>query len=179
MRAFGVFALVVASFFGSGESFAAQRFKLAKGGTVLFEIPSQWKAITGFMSTPLTIVSPMKNGSRAGVNVTPLGKLKSTIDLKALQDTQHDYQEGREAWVKKRGGRAIAFDPLQHETWPNGVEAYSVGYTFSLEEDEFAEKTYFLKCKDRFYHLKKLLRKDQEELHAAAVDSLIRSFHCE
>ena len=161
----------------------AQSFKLPTG-SVKVEVPEKWQNVSDLFGMPLMLLGPEKGGGRPVISVTPTGKAVSGrngiyFDAAELERSQKDYRAGREAWLKKYGGKSLSYVPYRVEKWEGVPEAHVLGYRYSLQGAEFAENTYYVICKDKLFHLKTLMRASHEKDYASTLDQAVRSFKCE
>jgi hypothetical protein len=147
------------------------------GAKFSMPVKSGWQDPEDLFGMPLTILGPEQDGARPVITVTPT-TVAPSFDSKKLADDR-EYKEGREAWLAKKGGKAIRYFPYAAEKWGKSVEVHSMGYEYTLNDHQFSEKTYFAMCKGKLFHLKSLIRQDQEKEFGEAVEATVRGFTCE
>jgi len=154
-----------------------QTFTLEKG-TFNMDVPEDWQQANDLFGIPLTLLGPMKDGSRPILSVTPTGQTVN-FDTAALKKTEKEYQNGRKEWVKSKGGNVISFEPYKTEKWSGITVAHVVGYRYKISEGEFNEHSFYVVCKDGLYHLKTVIRSDSEKEMNSLLNKTVKSFKCE
>ena len=171
----GVMTLAVT---GGAQAWATSTsFNLSKGYVEL-NIPENWQTTKDFFGMPLQILGPMESGGRPVIAVTPTGIAVDKMDGKVLGKDQKDYSAGREKWLAKYSGKSIEYFPYKEEKWPDGSVAHSIGYRYQIGANEFTERSYFVVCSGKLFHLKTLLRKAHESAYGSTVSGIVKSFRC-
>jgi hypothetical protein len=152
-------------------SLAGEKFRV--------EIPKGWQEIEGLFGMPYFLLGPRRDGARPVLSVTPTGIHNARFDEKALGKSEATYREGRERWLKKRGGTALEYFPYRKESWSGGIEVHGIGFRYRLGGIVFAEMSYYLVCKSRLFHLKTLLRESQLVAYEKVARQAVESFSCE
>jgi hypothetical protein len=156
-----------------------ERFQLQKGGIKL-DIPKHWQDVSDLFGVPLMVLGPEHDGTRPVISVVATGLLAKGFDDLAMKKEFIDYKQGREDWIKRRGGTLVSFNDYTTEKFSDGIEARSVGVRYKLEDDtEYAEKSYYVVCKNKFFHLKSIVRGSDEKEFGGTVEKTIKSFSCE
>ena len=141
-------------------------------------IESGWVDTLGLFDIPLTLSGPLDNEVRPVVSVTPTEMTKVEFTQHSDVQTNEDYQIERKKWLTNHKGSVLHFYPYQKTKWEGIDEAHILGYGYSINENVYDEKTYYILCKGRLYHLKSLV----QEIHFESlknIDGMIRSFKCQ
>lgn len=152
-----------------------QKFSFGEKGNIKVIFPNNWRATKDFMGMPLTLSGPMIKKRRAIITFTPTGlkKLKFELDEKK---SQNDYILNRKKWLQKHKGKVDKF--LKHESVQfNNSSGYRVGYQYRINNLSFKESSYYLVCKNKFFHIKYLLSEGNFR-YEKDVEKIIRSFDC-
>lgn len=141
------------------------------------DVPKEWRATEGLFEIPLTLTGPMKNEARPVITVTPTELKKVYFNVKDETKVNADYKEKRLKWLQKHKGEFITLDAYQNLKWEGVEAAHSLGYSYKINEIVFLEKSFYVICKERLYHLKYLLRENQRD-SLPETDRIIKSFRC-
>ncbi|MEN9724199.1 MAG: hypothetical protein RJB38_2185, partial [Pseudomonadota bacterium] len=87
-------------------------------------------------------------------------------------------RQGREEWLRKRGGRSIAFFDPTVRAATGGIEILSVGYRYVLSDIEFEERSFYVICRERLFHLKSLLRAAHRPEAHAIIEKTVEGLRC-
>lgn len=142
------------------------------------EVKSEWFDTIGLFDIPLTLSGPMINDIRPIITVTPTEMTKVKFVEQKDNQTNKDYQAERKKWLASHKGNVISFYPYEKTKWDGVEEAHILGYSYSINENVFDEKTYYVLCRGRLYHLKSLV----QEIHFESlkeIDGIVRSFKCQ
>lgn len=142
------------------------------------EVKSDWVETLGLFDIPLTLSGPMINNVRPIITVTPTEMTKVKFIEQKGNQTNEDYQTERKRWLATHKGNVINFYPYEKTKWDGVEEAHILGYSYSINENVYDEKTYYVLCRGRLYHLKSLV----QEIHFESlkeIDGIIRSFKCQ
>lgn len=157
---------------------AAQSFQL-KDAKVRIEVPQGWQEARDLYGMPLMLLGPEAAGGRPVISVTPTGLGKSQLDAQSLVQDEAGFRQGREAWLKKMNGKAIAYSKYRALKWEGIEQAHAIGYRYEIGGVEHVEYSYFVLCKGQFHHVKTLVRAGHEDAYRATVDQIVKSFGCE
>jgi hypothetical protein len=175
-----VWVLTASITFAASAQAAVKTFKFEddKKERVKIDVPANWQDAQDLYGIPLVVIGPTQDGLRPSLAITPTGIADLQFDEAGLSKTQDEYKKGREAWLKTNGGKSIAYLPHQTEKW-NGIEvAHSIGYRYEREGKKFVEKSYYITCNKKFYHLKSLMTDGQEKEIGKTMDKTVKSFAC-
>ncbi len=176
----GTWVLMATIAFIPAANAAVKTFKFEddKKERVKIDVPAKWQDAQDLYGIPLVIAGPTQDGLRPSLAITPTGIAELQFDEKSLGKTQDEYKKGREAWLKNNGGKSIAYIPYQSEKW-NGIEvAHTIGYRYEREGKKFVEKSYYVICNKKLYHMKSLMTDGQEKEIGKTMDKTIKSFAC-
>jgi hypothetical protein len=154
----------------------AQDFALERG-TVRLDVPAHWQEVRDLFGMPLMFLGPESHGGRPVLSITPTGRSRLSFDSAALKKNEDEYRQGREAWLDRHDGQAISWSGYRTEKWTGGLEAHAIGYQYRLGGVEFTERSYFVNCHDRLYHLKSLTRGGQD--FSVDLKRMLGSFACD
>lgn len=146
--------------------------------SIKLQVPAKWQDARDLYGVPLFLLGPEKDGSRPTLAVTPTGIADLAFDEKGLDKTQDQYKKGREEWLKNNGGKSVSYLPYKTEKWGNVDVAHSIGFRYELDGQEYVEKSFYVFCKKKLYHMKSLMTSQQEKAHAKSMEETIRSFAC-
>lgn len=134
-------------------------------------MPSGWNGVPGLFGIPLMLVGPTKNGAQPAISISTLAA--------GTFETEKEYRDNRILWLQRKRGSLVKFDPYKKITWNGALDARISGVHFTLNDVQFSEKNYYVRCKDnRLFHLKAILRHDQETRFATEVDNMMKSLSC-
>ena len=141
------------------------------------DVPQSWRVSHKLFALPVALVSPLKDGKRLIVGITPTKKAFGYFKTMKLKEQENIYLEGRKKWLKKFNGKLKIFKPLEHITTDTRGEYYKIGYLYEMTNHTFEEFTYYKNCNGMLYHLKTLREVDIYK-DATSIDQIVRSFHC-
>lgn len=148
-----------------------------EGKKFSLEFSSEWVDTEGLFDIPLTLSGPMANKIRPIITVTPTEMTKVKFNQKD-KEAEADYQTERTRWLNKHNGKAQSFRPYQKLKWDGIEEAHSLGYFYSINGNDYAERTYYILCRDRLYHIKSLIQDIHFE-YQDEIEKIVRSFRCQ
>lgn len=172
--------MLVLSFIPAAHA-AVKTFTFEEGKdkeSIKLQVPTKWQDARDLYGVPLFLLGPEKDGSRPTLAVTPTGLAGLNFDEKGLEKTQDEYKKGREEWLKNNGGKSVSYLPYKAEKWGNVDVAHTIGFRYELDGQEYVEKSFYVFCKKKLYHMKSLMTSLQEKAHAKSMDETIRSFAC-
>jgi len=148
-----------------------------KEGKINLDVPETWQEAEHLFGLELMILGPSK------LNRRPVLSLDSTafewsFDSKKLKANEEQYKVGREAWLKNKNGKSFEFYPYEYKKISSYLERHSLGYTYEFADEVFEEKSYFLKCRNKLFHLKTLTLKKEETAQKLVLEKMINSFDC-
>lgn len=169
--------ILILSLFIFSTSVWSKNFEI-EGVKFSLEVKSEWVDTIGLFDIPLTLSGPMINDVRPIISVTPTEMTKVKFAEQKDNQTNEDYQSERKRWLSTHKGSVINFYPYQKTKWDGVEEVHILGYSYSINENVYDEKTYYVLCKGRLYHLKTLV----QEIHFESlkeIEGIIRSFQCQ
>jgi len=176
----GTWVLVAAVVLTQSAQAAVKTFKFEddKKERVKIDVPSNWQDAQNLYGIPLVLAGPTQDGLRPSLAITPTGIADLQFDEKGLTKSQDEYKKGREAWLKNNGGKSIAYLPYQSEKWKGIEVAHTIGYRYELEGQKYIEKSYYVVCNKKLYHMKSLMTDGQERKIGKTMDKTVKSFAC-
>ena len=82
------------------------------------------------------------------------------------------YGEGRKKWIMEQNGELLELVPGKFEN-----ERMMAGVSYRINQKSYLERTYYVNCKKRLFHLKIVLNfENLGELKQS--ESIVRSFAC-
>lgn len=173
------FILLFLSAFLTFQSATASEktFKVGKNKINLY-YPKDWQHAFNFLSTPLTLFGPVLNGRRAVISINNTNVQNFSFNKKDLQDNQDSYKAGRLKWLKKNKGKVVRFTGYRIKKWKNLSEVHSIGYSYTIKNDLFLEKTYFFNCNNELFNISTLMTWEQNKSYGKEVKKVLSSFKC-
>lgn len=148
-----------------------------KGEAFIMDVPASWQSMTDFFGVPVTFLDPQKPGSpRATIQVIPTEAQALKFDDSELSAFSKTYPERKRLWASKKSAAIQSLIPASY-TELNGQRALTSGVAFHLDAVSFIEKSFFVNCKQKLYHLK-LLAPAGDEVRIKTAEAVLRSFKC-
>jgi hypothetical protein len=157
---------------------APTKFKM-KNGSVSFIVPEHWENANGLFGVQLMLLGPMKSENRPVVTVESTDFAGMTFDSSSLKKNEKEYQEGRTEWLKKYNGKSLEFFNYQSTELASKITDHHIGFRYEIGNSEFVEHSHYITCGKNLYHLKTLLRANEESAHKPSLDKMINSFTCQ
>ncbi len=149
--------------------------KTVKWKDVKFKItvPENWREANDLYGIPVTLLGPSVNPKpRAIVQIIPTDAPKVPMSEKDARGFGEKYAEGRKNWVREQGGEIYEILPGKFEDGK-----LSAGVSYRLNQKSYLERTYYVNCPKKLYHLKIVLNfENKDEL--PECESIVRSFAC-
>lgn len=144
------------------------------GQTFSMDVPTEWKDVKDLYGIPITLLGPsVAPKPRVVIQVIPTklphGEMKES-DAKKFGE---DYAEGRKRWVKEQEGEILELVPGSFEK--NRLMA---GVSYKIHHKRFLERTVYVNCPKKLFHLKLILNFENLESLSEA-QNILRSFECE
>ncbi len=155
---------------------AAERFEVF-GKIATFDLPKNWKAVTKEIGVPLKLLGPLHEGRRPVITFVPIDLKNEKILLKDASKAEEGYKVSRLTWLQKFNGTAIKFKPLKVYKQSNN-EVHKFGYTYSFNNVNYSENSYYIYCNNNNYHLKSLVQLEHGKKWDRVVEQIINSFGC-
>jgi hypothetical protein len=137
------------------------------------DLPKNWREAKDLYGIPVTLLGPsVSSRPRAIVQVIPTDAPFVKMSEADARSFGEKYAEGRKAWVRAQGGEL-------YETIPGKFEEgkLTAGVSYRLNQKSFLERTYYVNCPKKLYHLKIVLNfENKSEL--SDCESIVRSFSC-
>ena len=149
--------------------------KTVKWNNVKFKInvPENWREANDLYGIPVTLLGPSVSPKpRAIVQIIPTDAPKVPMSEKDARGFGEKYAEGRKNWVREQGGQIYEILPGKFEDGK-----LSAGVSYRINQKSYLERTYYVNCPKKLYHLKIVLNlENQDEL--SDCESIVRSFAC-
>ncbi len=146
---------------------------------VSFDLPKSWKTFEKVMGLRLLIASPMKNGTRITVSITP-----SDIKDFGFKDTdfsrnENAYKEDAIKWLSSKKGEAKEFFPYKKEEWSKETVAHVFGWKYDLGGITFVENSMYVLCNKQLFHIKSMYKEDFDKKDAPKIKQMLKTFRCQ
>lgn len=140
--------------------------------------PKDWQHAFNFLNTPLTLFGPVLNGRRAVISINNTDIPNFSFNKKELKDNEGSYKEGRLKWLKKNKGKVVRFTGYRISKWKNIPEVHSIGYSYTIKNDLFLEKSYFFNCNNELFNISTLMTWEQNKEHGKILKKILTSLKC-
>jgi hypothetical protein len=161
-----------------GEARAAENAYKLSHSSIRIEKPEGWQAAHGLFGMPLTLLGPEADSSRPVIGITDTGQKSEVIENKITNDTTI-YRKERSHWVEKHQGKVLEFLPPEKQNLNPDSSAESVGFRYEIANIAYSERSYFINCKGRLYHVKTLVNDSQEPSLSPIIKQAVKSFRCD
>ncbi|MGE4233624.1 MAG: hypothetical protein AB7F43_09875 [Bacteriovoracia bacterium] len=160
-------------------SFASLEHVRDDKGNFKIHVPSQWQSNRNLFGMPFSMLGPYQKGKRRPiVIIIPMGNAGQDMPKVSLKDNNH-YRAGREKWLRKVGGKSLAFYPYSEEKIGAHTRGFSVGYRYFAGNTVFEEHTYYVTCKKKLYNFKTITTSTDRDSTKKTILESLRSFDCE
>lgn len=137
------------------------------------DVPDSWREVKDFYGIPVTLLGPSVSPKpRAVVQIIPTdlppGKMN---DVEAVAFGMK-YGEGRKKWIAEQEGELLELLPGKFE---HG--RLTAGVSYRINQKSYMERTYYVNCKKRMFHLKIVLNFENRD-QLSESESIVRSFAC-
>lgn len=146
---------------------------------VSLEVPKKWKTFEKVMGFPLLVTSPMKNGTRVTVSITPSDIKNFGFKDSDFSKNENNYKEDALRWLGTRHGEAKEFYPYKKEEWSKSTIAHVFGWRYDLGGIIFVEKSMYVLCKKQLFHIKAMYKEKWNKKDAPTINEMLKSFKCE
>lgn len=147
---------------------------------VSFDIPADWQTIDKEVGIPLKLLGPMHEDRRPVILLVPIDLKDEKLVLGDKVQAAENYKIGRLAWLQTFNGKSISFLPLVNRTLNDKkIEVFQFGHLYNLDNANFEEKSYLIRCKNQTFHIKSLIQIEHITKWSTAVKTIIDSFKCE
>jgi len=171
--------LLFLTFFLTNSPTLAMEKKFPVGSNkISLYYPEKWQHAFNFLSTPLTLFGPVLDGRRAVISINNTDIPNFSFDKKELQDNEGSYKKGRLKWLKKNKGKVVRFTGYRVSKWKNIPEVHSIGYSYTIKNDLFLEKSYFFNCNNELFNISTLMTWKQNKEHGKTVKKILNSLKC-
>jgi hypothetical protein len=162
----------------SNNSYSSfKKFKI-EDKTISIYYPKSWQFAYNFLSTPLTLFGPVKNNKRPVISVTNSTLKNFSFEKTKLSKNQQSYKDGRLRWLKKNKGKFVRFSGYRISKWNKIKEVHSIGYSYTIANELYLEKSYFFNCNEELYNITTLMTWEQNKEHGKQIKKMISSINC-
>jgi hypothetical protein len=144
---------------------------------ISIDVPAEWETVKDLYGLPLAALGPEENGTRPAMSFSFTGMTKKIMTIEQFRKLFADFRKEKEQWVSKHHGKLVKFEEMTPVKFPGGMDGHFIGAEFIMEDEHFAERSYYLYCKDEVYHVKWSIREEHRK-HMKDIESILRSFTC-
>ena len=170
-----VFAIVLVY---SNNSYSSEKNFKVEDQNISMLYPDNWQFAYNFLSTPLTLFGPVKSNKRPVISITNSAIRNFSFNKKSLSKNQKSYKDGRLKWLKKNKGKFVRFSGYRITKWDKINEVHSIGYSYTIANELYLEKSYFLNCNKTLYNITTLMTWEQNKEHGTQIKKMISSINC-
>lgn len=136
-------------------------------------VPENWREVKDFYGIPVTLLGPsVAPKPRVVIQIIPTDLPPATMNAKEAKNFGEKYAEGRRSWISQQDGEIYDILPGKFDR-----DRLIAGVSYRLNKKSYIERTHYINCKRRLYHLKIVLNvENRDELPEA--ESVVRSFAC-
>lgn len=143
----------------------------AKDFTV--NIPEGWREVKDLYGIPVTLLGPsITPKPRAVIQIIPTDLPPAKMNETEAVSFGTKYAEGRKNWIKDQDGEIYDILPGKFEK-----DRLVAGFSYRLNQKSFIERTYYVNCAKRLFHLKIILNFENRD-QLSESESIVRSFSC-
>lgn len=137
------------------------------------DVPENWREVKDLYGIPVTLLGPSVNPKpRAIVQIIPTDAPPTPMSQKDTVGFGEKYAEGRKKWISEQDGEILEILPGKFSEG----KLHS-GVSYRLNKKSYTERTYFVNCPKKLFHLKIVLNfENRDELETC--ESIVRSFAC-
>jgi hypothetical protein len=147
---------------------------------VSFDLPSNWEVINKEVGVPLKLMGPIYEGRRPVLLFVPLDVNEEKLIVDDKAKAEESYKIGRMGWLQTTTSKLISFLPMKtFSTDNNKIEFHQFGYLYQYDGENLEEKSFYVKCKGKVFHMKSLIQVEHIEKLSPQVKKIIDSFRCE
>jgi hypothetical protein len=159
------------------SSWAKVQEHVIQGKTISIDVPAEWETVKELYGMPLSALGPEENGLRPAMSFSFTGMTKKIMTVEKFQSLFKDFKQTKTKWVNKYKGKLLMFEEMTPVTFSKDIQGHFIGAEFIVDDITFAERSYYLYCKDEVYHVKWLIR-DEQRKHMKDIEQILRSFSC-
>lgn len=163
--------------FSCSLSWAKVQDHVIQDKKISIDVPTEWQTAKELFGLPLVALGPEENETRPAISFSFTGMTKKIMKVENFQQIFSDFKKEKEAWVGKYKGKLLKFEDMTPVTFSKDIHGHYIGAEFLIEDEHFAERSYYLYCKDEVYHVKWSIRNEHRK-HMKDIDKIIRSFKC-
>lgn len=144
---------------------------------VTLDVPADWEVINKTVGVPLKLIGPMFKDYRPVLIVVPLDVKEERMNFKDEKKAEESYKVSKLAWLQSVNAKLISFLPLKSFKTSN-AEFYQFSYLYQMKEENYEEKSFYVKCKEQTFHLKTVISMEHAARWESTVKPLVESFNC-
>lgn len=136
-------------------------------------IPEGWREVKDFYGIPVTLLGPSVSPKpRAVIQIIPTDATSVKISPADAKVFGEKYAEGRKKWIEEQKGEIYELLPGKFEK-----DRLSTGFSYRLNKKSYIERTTYINCPKKLYHLKIILNfENRDQLNES--ENIVRSFAC-
>jgi hypothetical protein len=136
-------------------------------------IPEGWREVKDLYGIPFTLLGPsITPKPRAVIQIIPTDLPPAKMNDTEAVSFGIKYAQGRKSWIKDQDGEI--YDIL---TGKFEKDRLVTGFSYRLNQKSFIERTYYVNCAKRLFHLKIILNFENRN-QLSESESIVRSFSC-
>jgi hypothetical protein len=137
------------------------------------DVPENWREVKDLYGIPVTLLGPSVSPKpRAVIQIIPTDAPPAPMSEKDAKAFGENYADGRKNWLKDQDAEILELLPGKF----SGGKL-SAGVSYRLNKKTYLERTYFVNCPKKLFHLKIILNlENRDELKTC--ESIVRSFAC-
>lgn len=144
---------------------------------ISIDVPTEWETVKDLFGLPLAALGPEEKGTRPAMSFSYTGMTRKIMTPEKFQGLFKDFRKGKEKWVDKYKGKLLMFEEMTPVSFSKDIRGHFIGAEFVIDGAHFAERSYYLFCKDEVYHVKWSIREEHRK-HMKDIDQIMRSFAC-
>lgn len=147
---------------------------------VSFELPGDWQTVNKEVGIPLKLLGPLYENRRPVILFVPIDLKDEKLILDDKKKAEDSYKLGRLAWLQTFNGKTISFLPLKEFTLNDKkIEVMQFGHLYQFEETNFEEKSFYISCNKKTFHIKTLIQVEHVMKWSLTVKQITDSFKCD
>lgn len=149
-----------------------------RDATFSVDVPKDWKVVNDLYGIPVTLMGPsVAPKPRAVIQIIPTNNSAVKVQAGDVAKFDKQYVEGRNKWIREQSGTLLEFKKTQFETRHDKAPMLSAGVSYKLNHKHYLERTHYIGCPERLYHVKLILNFENLDSQKEC-EKIIRSFAC-
>ena len=147
-------------------------------GVIRLDLPSDWRRNPLNQDVSVLLYNDSFNGAPLALAIHYIG-FDENFDIAAPVRAE-EYAQTKRQWLANQKGREILMYPYEGLALKSeGQTVYSLGVRYVLQNTEFDERAYFIKCQGHIFFAGGLMNAAQRKNKALTVfENAMRSFTC-